>query len=71
MLSFASTTDAMAAEHMLKEHGLPGRIIPVPREITASCGLAWKAPVEAKGEILDAMQREGLRLEAAAELMLV
>lgn len=24
------------------QHKIPGRLIPVPREITAGCGLAWK-----------------------------
>ena len=26
--------------------GLPGRIIPVPREITADCGLGWRTAPE-------------------------
>ena len=40
-----------------------GKDDPVPREITAGCGLSWTAPEEGK-EILAALQTAGLRLEA-------
>ena len=43
VISFANVTEALAVEDACKAAGLPGRIIPVPREITAGCGLAWKA----------------------------
>ena len=44
VVTFSTTSEAMAAEKYSGERGLPGRLIPVPREITAGCGLAWKAP---------------------------
>lgn len=28
------------------EQNIPGRLIPVPRQITAGCGLAWRMTVE-------------------------
>ena len=31
-------------------------MIPVPREITAGCGLAWKAPPEAEAAICAALE---------------
>ena len=37
--------------------GLPGRLIPVPRSISASCGMAWRAPEDAR-ETLEAMARD-------------
>lgn len=43
ILTFESTTQAMAAEKYAMEQNLPGRLIPIPREITAGCGLSWKA----------------------------
>ena len=60
ILTFSKTVDAMAAESYLLDHGLPGRMIPVPREITAGCGLAWKAPPEAAEELLAAWRGGGL-----------
>ena len=52
IITFPSTAAAMEAESFCLEQGLPGRIIPVPREITAGCGLAWRAPPEAEAEAL-------------------
>lgn len=34
------------AEKAWRQAGLPGRIIPVPREITADCGLGWRTAPE-------------------------
>lgn len=46
LLIFKSTTDAMAMEAFSRENSLPGRLIPVPQEISASCGLAWRIAFE-------------------------
>lgn len=60
VLSFSRTTDAMAIEKYCMEKNLPGRLIPVPREITAGCGLAWKAAPENEELILSALLKAGL-----------
>ena len=46
VVTFASTSDAMAVEAAAREAGFPGRMIPIPSEISAGCGLAWCIPVE-------------------------
>lgn len=56
ILSFDNTTEAMAAEKYCMENNLPGRIIPVPREITAGCGLAWKALPEEEEILLQGLK---------------
>ena len=43
IITFHTTTAAMSMEATCASAGLPGRLIPVPREITAGCGMAWKA----------------------------
>ena len=48
VITFYTTTDAMAMEHTCKCAGADGRLIPVPRSITAGCGLAWCAKVPPK-----------------------
>ena len=45
VITFHSTTEAMEAEKRLKELGVPGRLIPIPRQLSAGCGLAWSADV--------------------------
>lgn len=47
IVTFRTTTGAMAMERACKESGVPGRLIPVPRTITAGCGMCWAAPKEA------------------------
>lgn len=46
IVTFYTTSAAMAAEKVCGEAGLPGRIIPVPREITSDCGLGWRTAPE-------------------------
>ena len=60
IITFATTTQAMAMEKFCMANGLPGRLIPVPREITAGCGLSWKAQPEEKEMLLEALEKEGL-----------
>ena len=55
VITFYTTAAAMAMEHICKEAGAEGRIIPVPGFITADCGLAWCAPNESEDRLLDLM----------------
>ncbi|MCI9038031.1 MAG: DUF3343 domain-containing protein [Oscillospiraceae bacterium] len=64
IVTFATTAAAMEAESFCLARQLPGRIIPVPREITAGCGLAWKAPPEAEAQLTDALREAGLAWSA-------
>lgn len=64
IITFASTTQAMAVEKYCMENGLPGRIIPVPREITAGCGLSWKAAPEDQQTLTATLQSSGLGWES-------
>lgn len=52
LLTFFSTSGAMAVEKYCKQNGIAGRLLPVPREISASCGLAWAVPIDQKEELL-------------------
>ena len=60
VVTFHTTTQAMAAEKFCLANGLPGRIIPVPREITAGCGLSWKAAPEDRELLEKAFTEAGL-----------
>ena len=42
VLSFRTTLEAMAWEKRCLAADVPGRLIPLPREISAGCGLAWR-----------------------------
>ena len=60
VVTLDATAAAMAAEKYCLEKGVPGRLIPVPREITAGCGLAWKAEVGQEEAVTAALQEAGI-----------
>lgn len=58
--SFPTTSAAMEAERVCREHGIPGRLVPIPRQITAGCGLAWMSEPDREPEIRDFFERRKL-----------
>ena len=66
--TFSTTTAAMAMEKRAQEMGIFGRLIPLPSEISAGCGLSWKTKPEEK--ILVFLEEEKLKWEAMYELEL-
>lgn len=57
ILAFDSTAQALAAETLFTKKGFPGRIVPLPAQVSAGCGLAWKAGPEQKQSLLDALSQ--------------
>ena len=70
VITFHTTTAAMAMENACMDAGLPGRLIPVPREITAGCGMAWKAAPEFKKALEAFAEQRGIVTAGWYELML-
>ena len=67
VFTFHTTTDAMAAEIQCKDLG--GRMIPVPGEITADCGLAWCAAPEQEDVLTDALRAAEIPVQGVYRLM--
>jgi hypothetical protein len=63
IVTFATTTDAMQMEKFCEKSKILGRLIPVPREITAGCGLAWKAEPNLQEEITAKLLEAGMKWE--------
>ena len=57
VITFHTTTEAMAMEKACKDLHADGRLIPVPRVISAGCGLAWCAGLQSE-ESLTALMHE-------------
>lgn len=60
VVTFRTTTGAMAMERFCKARGLPGRLIPVPRSITAGCGMCWAAPPAAREALEELVMEQRL-----------
>lgn len=70
VITFHTTTEAMAAEKFMKQQEMEGRLIPVPRQISSGCGLAWSAPATVKEEIGDFMKQHNLGFESMGEYLI-
>ena len=70
IITFHTTAEAMAMEKSCREKKLPGRLIPVPREISAGCGLSWCADPSAEKQILAGMREVGLEAQGTYLVMI-
>ena len=71
VLTFHTTADAMAMEKACKEQNAPGRLIPVPRAISAGCGLAWCAGLDPRHILKQLMDRVGIEEQDMHECMIL
>ena len=69
VITFHTTTEAMAMEHACKEELADGRLIPVPRSISAGCGLAWCAKIESETVLRELMNRHNIQPQAIQECL--
>lgn len=60
VVTFDTTTAAMACEDLCRREGLPGRMIPVPSQISAGCGLAWRVLPEERKAIEAALAKASI-----------
>jgi hypothetical protein len=70
VITFYTTTAAMAMEKACAAAGIPGRLIPVPREITAGCGMSWKAEPADRAALEAFVAEKGITVAGWYELML-
>ena len=70
VVTFPTTTEAMHMESVAKEKGFCGRLIPVPRVISAGCGLSWRESLESKDALVEMLGAEGIEYESIHELEL-
>ena len=70
VITFHTTAEAIAMEKSCKENEISGRLIPVPRQISSGCGLAFCAPIGDRELILEFMNLKGLSSEAVSECLL-
>ncbi|MDI9440273.1 MAG: DUF3343 domain-containing protein [Limnochordia bacterium] len=68
VITFLTTTQAMAWERVCKQEGLPGRLIPMPVIVSAHCGLAWLAEPEDLPLLLQKAEELALSYDQVVEL---
>lgn len=70
VITFPSTVMAMKMEKEMQSINAPGRIIPVPKAITASCGLAYITEPENEEQITAYMREKGIEADKIVTMML-
>ena len=69
IITFHTTSDAIAFEKACKASEMPGRMIPVPRELSAGCGLAWCTAASDRSVMEAFLKDTGIECEDMAELL--
>ena len=70
VVTFHTTAAAIGMEKLCAARGLAGRLIPVPRALTADCGMAWRAGTEGRAALTALTKAEGLETDGFYELLL-
>ena len=68
VVSFHTTSGAMAAERLCRREGLEGKLISVPRSVTSDCGIAWSAPPELRPVLEQRFREAGIEAAGFHEL---
>ena len=68
VISFNKTTDAMAVEEYCLKNSIAGRLIPLPKEISAGCGLAWKCEISDKDNMIKVLSDINIKYDKMVEL---
>lgn len=70
VVTFKTTTQAMAFEEVAKEAQLVGRLIPLPRVIAAGCGLSWREDPKARSLIENLLDKYHLEYDKIYEIII-
>ena len=68
--TFPTTTAAITMERLCGQLGLPGRLIPVPRSITAGCGICWAAPPESRTALEELVMERHIQIDGIYAVIL-
>lgn len=66
--TFDSTAYAMEAEKVCNQYSLNGRLIPVPREVSAGCGLCYAVSPTQREKLLKLVQHGAIHADRIYEL---
>lgn len=70
VITFPNTVAALSMESACHAAGLPGRIIPVPSQISAGCGFSWRAEVQDQEKLKAFMTEQGITYSEIHEIEL-
>lgn len=63
IITFNTTTDVLRAEKLFKENNFFGKIISIPSEISAGCGLTWESEIELKEKLINILEENDIQYD--------
>ena len=70
IVTFHTTAAAMAMETHCRRGGIEGKLIPVPRSLTADCGIAWRSEPEMRAAVEAVIKENALEAEGIYTVLL-
>ena len=67
-ITFYTSAEAMATESACKKAELDGRLVPVPRVLSAGCGIAWECNPILKDSLISLLNEEDIEFEECREI---
>lgn len=68
IVTYFSSTEAIATEKICNKEGIGGRIITTPRHITADCGMSFSIGIEQKEKLEEILKNERIKYDKIIEL---
>ena len=67
-ISFHTSAEAMATEKVAKLNNIKGKLVPLPRRISASCGMAYETDISSKDLIKNLLEENDIEWDEFIEL---
>lgn len=67
-ISFHTSAEAMATEKKAKLNNINGKLVPLPRRISASCGMAYETDISSKDLIKRILEENDIEWDEFIEL---
>lgn len=67
-ITFYTSAEAMATKKLSERENINGRLVPVPRVLSAGCGISFETVPSLKDEILKLLEKEDIEWEECKEI---
>lgn len=67
-VTFYTFAEAIATERVCNNEGIKGKLVSIPRKLSAGCGVAWECDPEVKDAVVSLLEKENIEWEEVCEL---
>lgn len=68
IVTFYTSSEAMATERVCREAGIDGKLISAPRNLTADCGISYATDVENQEKIEELLKEKKVEYEKMVKI---